>query len=58
MFLAKAMRAANSISQVASWKQIHDQIEVISIIESTDHVGDERGCETFENFALIEDVVD
>ena len=38
-------------------KVVHDKIEVISIIESTDHVGNEGISEMREYFHLVEDII-
>lgn len=57
LLLSKTMDVCESAAKIGSRKQVHDQIEVVSVVESAAHVGDERGGESFQYFALIEYVI-
>jgi hypothetical protein len=56
LVLSESMSAADAVSEVSAREQIHDEVEIISVVECGDHVGDEGGVESLEDLALVEHV--
>lgn len=55
--LGKVLNIGKSASKVSSRQQIHDEIEVISVVEGATHVSYEGRRQSLKYFALVEDIV-
>lgn len=43
------------VSQISANKQIHDQVQLLSVLEGVGHVDEERMLELRQEFSLVQD---
>ena len=58
LVLGKFGGVGESAPKIGSWQEIHDEVEVIPVVESADHICDEGRVESLKNFPFVEDVID
>ncbi len=58
LFFGEAAHSADVVPEVSSFHEVHDEVEVLSVLEGVDHVDDERTPEVVEQLSLIHDGAD